>query len=306
MKGVGIDVGSDWLDVGQSDAKACLRFANDADGIARLLAWLSTQGELRVAVEASGGYECDVLAACVAHGVWISRINAARARDFARGLGLLAKTDRLDARMLAELAATHTRLVRALPQTPWREELRAWTQRRRQVVASLQQHHQQRSRCTLPAVQVLIDATIAQLRRERAALDAQIAALAAPHATPALRSVKGIGPTLTAGLLAHLPELGYLDRRQIAALVGVAPQPCDSGRHRGQRFIQGGRAGLRSLLYMATLTAIRWEPVIRAHFEQLRARGKAGKVAVVACMRKLLVILNARRRDEIRAQSAVA
>ena len=304
MKGIGIDVGSDWLDVGRSDTNACLRVANDAEGIAQLLAWIATQGAVRVVVEASGGYERDVLAACAAHGVWISRINGARARDFAKGLGLLAKTDRMDARMLAQLALLHPRLVQALPQAPWREELRAWTQRRQQVVASLHQHRQQRSRCTVPALRALIDPTIAQLQHELATLTTRIAALAAPHVTPALNSIKGVGPTLKAGLLAQLPELGYLDRRQIAKLVGVAPLHCDSGKHRGQRFIQGGRAALRSLLYMATLTALRWEPTIHATFEQLRARGKPGKVAVVACMRKLLVILNARRRDELRADLA--
>jgi len=306
MKGIGIDVGSDWLDVGRSDAMDCLRFANDDQGITQLVAWIATQGAVRVVVEASGGYERDVLAACVAHGIWISRINAARARDFAKGLGLLAKTDRMDARMLAHLAQVHPRLVQALPQAPWREELRAWTQRRQQVVASVQQHRQQRSRCGVPALRALIDATIAQLQQELTTLTTRIAALAAPHVTPALTSIKGVGPTLKAGLLAQLPELGYLDRRQIAKLVGVAPLHCDSGKHRGQRFIQGGRAALRSLLYMATLTAMRWEPVIRATFEQLRARGKPGKVAVVACMRKLLVILNARRRDELRTGIARA
>ena len=302
MNGIGIDVGSQWLDVGHSDKKQCLRFANDAQGIAQLLAWIGTQGAVRVVVEASGGYERDVLAACVGHGVWISRVNGARARDFARGLGLLAKTDRMDARMLAQLALLHPRLVQALPQAPWREELRAWTQRRRQVVESLQQHRQQRSRCTVQALQAVIDTTITQLRTELATITTQIAALAKPHVTPALSSIKGVGPTLKAGLLAQLPELGYLDRRQIAKLVGVAPLHCDSGQHRGQRRIQGGRAGLRSILYMATLTAMRWEPVIRTYFESLRARGKAGKVALVACMRKLLVILNARRRDELRAE----
>lgn len=301
MKGVGIDVGSAWLDVGQSDTTACLRFANDAQGIAQLLVWMAKHGAVRVVVEASGGYERDVLAACVGQGIWISRVNGARARDFAKGLGL-AKTDRMDARMLAQLALSHPRLVRALPQAPWREELREWTQRRRQVVESLLQHRQQRSRCTIPALQAVIDTTIAQLRHELATITTQIAALAKPHVTPALSSIKGVGPTLKAGLLTQLPELGYLDRRQIAKLVGVAPLHCDSGQHRGQRRIQGGRAGLRSVLYMATLTAMRWEPVIRTYFESLRARGKAGKVALVACMRKLLVILNARRRDELRAE----
>lgn len=305
MKGIGIDVGSQWLHVGLSGTAACLEFANDDQGIAQLLAWIATQGEVRIVLEGSGDYERDVLAACLLEGLWISRVNGARARDFARGLGL-AKTDRLDARMLADLAALHPRLIRSLPQAPWREALRAWVLRRRQVVDSLLAHRQQRSRCAVVAIKALIDATIGHLQAELTALQEQIDALVAPHVTPALNSIKGIGPTLKASLLAQLPELGYLDRRQIAKLVGVAPINCDSGKFRGQRFIQGGRASLRSVLYMATLTAIRWEPDIRAHYEQLRARGKVSKVAIVACMRKLLVILNARRRDELRPGVACA
>lgn len=306
MKGIGIDVGSQWLDVGISDATTCWKFANDPEGIAALLEWLGTQGPVRVVMEATGGYEIDVLAACVAQGVWTCRVNGRQARHFAQGLGLLAKTDRVDARMLACLALAHPRLQQALPQAPWREELRAWTQRRAQVGASLQQHCQQRNRCRVPAVRVLIDATLAQLEHELATLTTHIATLIKPHVTPALRSIKGVGPTFTAALLAQLPELGHLDRKQIAKLVGVAPLNCDSGQRRGQRHIHGGRAGLRSVLYMATLTAIRWEPVIRDCFARLKARGKAGKVALVACMRKLLTILNARRRDELHAVPSAA
>lgn len=306
MIGIGIDVGSQWLDVGVSDGPACRRFANTADGIAALLAWLEPHGAVRVVLEATGGYERDVLQACVAQGIWISRVNARQARHFAQGLGLLAKTDRVDARMLACLALAHPRLVQALPQAPWREELRAWTQRRRQVVLCLQQQRQQRNRCRVPAVQAMIDTTIAHLEHEHRLLNAQIERLAQPHITPALCTVKGIGPTLKAALLAQLPERGYLDRRQIAKLLGGAPLNCDSGTFRGQRHIHGGRAGLRSTLSMAALTAIRWEPVIRDFFTHLRARGKAGKVALVACMRKLLVILNARRRDELRGVATTA
>ena len=292
MKGIGIDVGSDWLDVGRSDARDCLRFANDDQGITQLVAWIATQGAVRVVVEASGGYERDVLAACVAHGVWISRINAARARDFAKGLGLLAKTDRMDARMLAHLAQVHPRLVQALPQAPWREELRAWTQRRQQVVASVQQHRQQRSRCGVPALRALIDATIAQLQQELTTLTTRIAALAAPHVTPALTSIKGVGPTLKAGLLVQLPELGYLDRRQIAKLVGVAPLHCDSGKHRGKRRIRGGRAVVREVLYMAAVTASTHNPILAAIYQRLTGKGKPAKVAIVAVMRKMLMVLN--------------
>ena len=139
-----------------------------------------------------------------------------------------------------------------------------------------------------------------------AAVDAAIKALLQEHTTPALRSSKGLGPQFQASVLALLPELGQLTRREIARLVGVAPLNRDSGQRQGKRRIYGGRAEVRVALYMATLSAVRWEPVMRAHYQQLRARGKAAKVALVACMRKLLTIVNARRRDELMALAAVA
>lgn len=143
--------------------------------------------------------------------------------------------------------------------------------------------------------------TIAALKRELALIDRAIKALLAAHATPALRSSKGLGPVFQATSLALLPELGHLGRRQIARLVGVAPMNRDSGQSQGKRRIRGGRAPVRVALYMATLSAVRWDPVMKAHYRQLRARGKLAKVALVACMRKLLTIVNARRREELAA-----
>ena len=142
--------------------------------------------------------------------------------------------------------------------------------------------------------------TLAALKRELAAIELAIRTLLKEHATPALQSCKGLGPVFQASALALLPELGHLSRRQIARLVGVAPMNRDSGQSQGKRRIRGGRAPVRVALYMATLSAVRWDPTMKAHYQQLRERGKLGKVALVACMRKLLTIINARRRDELR------
>ncbi|MBB3104555.1 transposase [Azomonas macrocytogenes] len=148
--------------------------------------------------------------------------------------------------------------------------------------------------------------TLTALKRELAAIDKAMQALLKRHATPALQSSKGLGPIFQATSLALLPELGTLRRRQIAKLVGVAPMNRDSGQSSGKRRIWGGRAPVGVALYMATLSAVRWDPLMRAHYQQLRTRGKLGKVALVACMRKLLTIVNARRRDELRAEATMA
>jgi transposase len=188
---------------------------------------------------------------------------------------------------------------------PWQRELRDWLRRRGQVVVTLQAQKQQTA-LTSPAVRKLMARTIAALVRELAAIDRAMQALLKAHATPALRSSKGMGPIFQATSLALLPELGTLTRQQIAKLVGVAPMNRDSGQTVGKRRVRGGRAPVRVALYMATLSAVRWDPTLRAHYQQLRARGKLGKVALVACMRKLLTIVNARRRDELRGAGGEA
>jgi len=177
-----------------------------------------------------------------------------------------------------------------------------WLRRRGQVVVLLQAQKQQAAMAP-PSVRKLAARTIAALVRELGAIEKMMKALIREHATPALRSSKGLGPVFQATVLSLLPELGHLDRRQIAKLAGVAPMNRDSGQGQGKRRIRGGRAPVRVALYMATLSAVRWDPTMKAHYQQLRARGKLGKVALVACMRKLLGIINARRRDEIRAEA---
>ena len=303
---VGIDVGKAALDLAVDGVSAVVRFANTKVGIGKLVARLRKLEEPRIVVEATGGYEDALLEACCDAGLWICRVNPRQARAFARATGELAKTDAIDAALLALMARIfHERLRRHEAPQPWQRELRDWLRRRGQVVVTLQAQKQQTA-LTSPAVHLLMTRTIAALKRELAAIDAAMQALLKAHASPALRSSKGMGPIFQATSLALLPELGRLSRQQIAKLVGVAPMNRDSGQTTGKRRIRGGRAPVRVALYMATLSAVRWDPLMRAHYQQLRARGKLGKVALVACMRKLLTIVNARRRDELRAQGGDA
>lgn len=299
MTAAGIDVGKAALDLAIHGQPQVQRFANTAAGIRRLVRRLQTQGEVRVVMEATGGYEEPVLAACAEAGLWAARINPRQARDFARATGQLAKTDGLDARMLAEMAQVfHAHLRPHTPAPAWQIELKGWLRRRHQVVDTIQRTRQQQA-MTLPAIRPLIRRTLAALQRELAVIDGALKELLRAHTTPALHSSKGLGPLFQASVLALLPELGQLNRQQIAKLVGVAPLNRDSGQSQGKRRIYGGRAEVRVALYMATLSAVRWEPAMKAHYQQLRARGKVAKVALVACMRKLLTIVNARRRDEL-------
>lgn len=302
MTAVGIDVGKASLDVAIEGRPAVMRVANSAAGICKLVRQLSGLDQVRVVVEATGGYEEPLLEACCDAGLWVARVNPRQARNFARAAGDAAKTDAIDARLLCLMAGMFAdRLQRYQAPLPWQRELRDWLRRRGQVVTALQAHRQQMAMCP-SSIRSLAARTIAALRRELAAIDQQIRALLDAHATPALGSCKGLGPIFQATSLALLPELGALSRRQIARLVGVAPMNRDSGQSSGIRRIRGGRAPVRVALYMATLSAVRWDPTMKAHYQQLRARGKLGKVALVACMRKLLGIINARRRDELRSE----
>ncbi len=303
MTAVGIDVGKAALDMAVDGKSGVMRFANTPIGIQKLLRQLAAVASPRIVVEATGGYEEPLLEACCDAGLWIARINPRQARDFARATGELAKTDALDARLLALMARLFAdRLRRHVAAPPWQRELRGWLQRRSQVVTVLQAQMQQAA--LVPAdVRRLMARTVAALKRELAAIDRAMQAMLREHSTPALQSAKGLGPIFQATALSLLPELGHLSRQQIAKLVGVAPMNRDSGQTQGKRHIHGGRAPVRIALYMATLSAVRWDPVMKAHYRQLRARGKLAKVALVACMRKLLTIVNARRREEL--QTAV-
>lgn len=305
MTAVGIDVGKGALDLGVDGQVGVARLPNTRAGIAKIIKRLVALGASRIVVEATGGYEEPLLEACCDAGLWIARVNPRQARDFARATGELAKTDAIDARLLALMARMFAdRLRRYVAPPPWQRELRDWLRRRGQVVTLLQAQKQQAAMAS-PSVRKLAARTITALVRELAAIERTMKALIQQHATPALRSSKGLGPVFQATALALLPELGHLDRRQVAKLAGVAPMNRDSGQGQGKRRIRGGRAPVRVALYMATLSAVRWDPMMKAHYQQLRARGKLGKVALVACMRKLLGIINARRRDELRAEGLI-
>ena len=301
MTAAGIDVGKASLDLALDGHPGVARFTNDRTGIVRLIKRLRAVATTRIVVEATGGYEEPLLEACCDVGLWIARVNPRQARAFASATGELAKTDDIDARMLALMARLFAdRLRPYVAPPPWQRQLRDWLRRRGQVIVALQAHKQQAAMAP-PPVRKLAARTVVALARELAAIEKTVKTMINEHGTPALRSSKGLGPVFQATVLALLPELGHLDRRQIAKLTGVAPMNRDSGQGQGKRRIRGGRAPVRVALYMATLSAVRWDPMMKAHYQQLRARGKLGKVALVACMRKLLGIINARRRDELRS-----
>ncbi|ONP42170.1 IS110 family transposase, partial [Burkholderia cenocepacia] len=293
---VGIDVAKDSVEVCCSDTSTHA-FENTEAGHAKLLRWLRRKTVTLVILEATGGYERACAVALAGAGLPVSVINPRQARDFARAMGRLAKTDRLDARALAEFAAVlHAQghQPRALASQEQRE-LVALVARRRQLVAMLVSERQrlavahERARASIEA---MIEALLAQLadidNDIQRVLQERYADLSA-----LLQSVKGVGPTTASTLIAELPELGHLTRKQITSLAGLAPINRDSGTLRGQRHIFGGRASVRRVLYVAALVATRFNPLIRACYLRLVAAGKPKKVALVACMRKLLITLNA-------------
>lgn len=307
MLGIGIDVGKYGLDLARQDGPQTFAFTNDTQGIARLLAMITSWGTLWIVLEATGGYEKPLLHALLRAGHAVTRINPRQARNFARASGQLAKTDAIDARVLADMAqCLHARLPRYVEPEPWQAELAAHVTRRAQVVAAIQQQTLQIQTLSLATLRAAANRSLRALQREREALDRHIAELTAPRLSPAWQSIKGLGPVVQATLLSRLPELGSLTRQQVAKLVGVAPLNRDSGTLKGRRGIFGGRAAVRTVVYMAALVAVRWQPEFKAFYQQLRTRGKPAKVALVACMRKLLVVLNARLRDERQTGRAVA
>jgi len=298
MIGIGIDVSKERLDVAQYRAGKPFHVPNGLKGWASVIARLPTPSEVRIVLEATGGYEQGLLDHLTQAGYAVSRINPRQGRDFAKATGQLAKTDALDARLLARMAATLDDLVIYQPPSAAQREMAAYVTRRRQVDADCLSTRQQLAQIVQPGLRAGVERTLAALQAERDALDAALGEqVKAMPLTPVLRGMKGVGPLLLAVLTGLVPELGHLNRRQIAKLMGVAPLNYDSGQMRGQRHVWGGRATVRAVLYMATLSAVRYEPTIKPMYQRLRAAGKAGKVAIVACMRKLLVILNARARD---------
>lgn len=293
---VGIDVSKSRLDVGFSSDQDFFGVNNDPAGIATCLRKLSKVEPLLVVLEATGGLQVPVVAALAAAGVAVAVVNPRQVRDFAKATGVLAKTDKIDAVILAKFAEAVRPEPRRLPDD-MENNLRALVARRRQLVEMLVSE-KNRIPSALSRVRPRIKSHIAWLESELDDIDKDT--LVAIKNSPMwrekenlIRSVPGIGPITSSTLLACLPELGELSRKEIAALVGVAPFNRDSGNLRGKRMVWGGRANVRSVLYMATLVATRHNPVIGEFYKRLTDAGKAKKVALVACMRKLLCILNA-------------
>jgi len=296
----GIDVSKTHLDLGTWPAQAPERFPNNQAGCQRLVRRLRRLQPELIALEASGGYEEQLLRVAARAHLPVVRLNARQVRDYAKSLGRLAKTDRLDALTLAEFAAHNRPALRPLPA----EELLALRAvvRRRDDLVQMRSQECNRQELARGWEARHLAAHVAYLDRQIAQAEAEVERLLQASAewqerAALLQSMPGVGPGLAWTLLAELPELGQVTGKQIAALSGVAPFNRDSGQWRGRRCIWGGRAPVRRKLYMAALTASRYNPVLREFYQRLRAAGKPGKVALVACMRKLLVMLNAMVRD---------
>ena len=297
---VGIDIAKRTFDAAIGLSGSIETFANDEAGHTAFAAKLADHAIDLIVMEATGGLERDLACHLQADSFTVAVVNPRQARDFAKAMGYLAKTDRIDAKALAELAqvlAHHPereRFVRVLP-TPEQQVLQALVARRRQLVA-MRVAEQQRLSVSHAVARKSVEALIEAIRAQITEVDAELAKLIATrHADLAdlLISVRGIGPTTAATLIAEVPELGKLSRREISALIGVAPFNRDSGQMRGKRTIFGGRAQVRRALYMAVLVAIRFNPVIKEFYDRLVAAGKPKKVAIVASMRKFITILNA-------------
>jgi transposase len=305
---VGIDVSKDRLDVYMRPSQACFSVTRDGKGVAELVERLGSRDPHLVVLEATGGFEQTVAAALVAAGLPLAVVNPRQIRDFARATGQLAKTDALDAKAIALFAER----VRPEPRPVPDEQARALGElvaRRRQIVEMMVAERNRRAQLKSRRLIKSIDQLLGLLQKQLGELDRELGD--SIRGTPAwrerdelLRSVPGIGDIVARTLIADLPELGRLDRKQIAALVGIAPLNRDSGKMRGKRTTWGGRAKVRSALYMAALVGSRCNPVLAAFYQRLLRAGKVKKLALTAVMRKLLTILNAMVRDNKRWQNA--
>lgn len=293
---IGVDVSKANLDVASWTNNEYKRFQNDPTGIQELIGWLKILQPELIVLEATGGLELPLVAELAYEKMPVAVVNPRRIREFARSIGQLAKTDKLDARVIAHFgAATHPE-ARKLP-TNDEEKLTALITRRRQIIEMLTAE-KNRLHSARFSMKERIETHLFWLETELRGLDKEITKFI--HQSPIwkekdklLRSVPGVGPVTSATILAMLPELGTLNRKKIAALVGVAPVNKDSGKRQKKRRVYGGRAAVRSVLYMAALSASKHNPRIKAFYYHLIQMGKEKKVALTACMRKLLVILNA-------------
>jgi transposase len=305
---VGIDVAKDRLDVHVRPSDEAFSVARDSEGLTALMQRLGPLHPYLVVVEATGGFEQTLAAALVSQAMPLAVVNPRQIRDFARATGQLAKTDALDAKAIARFAEA----IKPEPRPVPNEQARALGElvaRRRQVIEMMTAERNRRRQLSSRRLIKSVDRLLAVLQKELSELEQELGE--GIRGTPAwrerdelLRSVPGIGNVVARTLIADLPELGRLDRKKIAALVGIAPLNRDSGRMHGKRTTWGGRAKVRTALYMAALVASRRNPVLKAFYQRLISFGKPKKLALIAVMRKLLTILNAMVRDNKRWQNA--
>jgi transposase len=297
----GIDVSKTALDLARWGKKEVVRYENDAAGIAAMVAVLSSETAVTlIVVEASGGFEQSMVTELAAVSLPIVVVNPTRVRNFARAKGQLAKTDKIDARMIADFGQAIRPEVRPLG-TEEQQLIKALVTRRRQLI-DMQTAEKNRRTSINPELLPRLEKHLDWLETELAEIEEDLndwidQNIQWSEKRASLESVPGVGKVTSFTMLAELPELGTLSRQKIAALVGLAPFNRDSGRFRGRRHIFGGRSDVRSVLYMAALSGIRYNPVLKAFYDRLIAKGKLFKVAITACMRKLLTILNAIVRD---------
>ncbi len=295
LRFVGIDVSKDHLDVHVRPDDREQRFTYDNDGLTALVKMQTEMKPSLIVIEATGGYEQAVVAILAAQQLPVVVVNARRVRDFARATGQLAKTDRLDAAVLSDFGEKLRPQLRTWPDES-REELKALLVRRRQLVDMITAEKNRQATAS-KRIRRHIQTHIDWLQKRLSEIDQDLGGMIQKSPMwkakdDILQSAPGIGPTTSMTMLAALPELGSLNRHTIAALVGVAPMNKDSGKFRGRRVIQAGRHSVRTILFMATLVATKHNPVIRAFYQRLLATGKPKMVAITACMRKLLTILN--------------
>jgi transposase len=304
---IGVDVSQDHLDVHVRPATLRRRFANTADGIAELIAWVRPHAAERIVFESTGPYQKTAVGALLAEGLPAVVVNARQVRDFAKAMGYLAKTDTIDASVIAHFGAVATTTVRPLEPQEIRD-LRELYDRRGQLVHMLAMEKNQRHSATVAGASAQVLKSIeqhiaylqARIRGLEGRMDRLVEGCAAFRARDEiLQTITGIGPQVSRTLLAYLPELGTTSRQRIAALVGLAPFNDDSGTHAGQRHIRGGRSKVRRGLYQAAVAAIRHCPHMKAVYAALKARGKASRVALIAVARKILVLANALIRDMV-------
>lgn len=297
MLRVGVDVSKEKLDVAWSDGRFEKDVPNAHVAIEKLVRQMKSDGVELVVFEASGGYERELHCACSRAEVPAAMANPRQVRDFAKGMGVLAKTDSVDARVLCEFAQK-VNITPTQPLSGARLELRELSLRRGQLLEMLQAERNRLEHAETKRVEKNLKSHIAWLEKQVTIVDDDIDTHLKRNdewkqVLTLLDSMPGVGPVTMATLLAHLPELGKLNRKAIAALVGVAPFARESGKWTGERFCRGGRAVVRTVLYMATLSGVTHNPVLKAHYASLTKRGKPVKVAMTACLRRMLTWLNA-------------